>query len=101
MATNSRRNFTTTQITAHKQNYGPNCFLCSLNIGSHYTSNNGESIQIHYQADHWDDNRNNNNDCNLRLLCLNCHKVKTDSRRNNSQWEINTGFGEYPLKRED
>ena len=94
-----RKNFKISDVNNYKNKYDIVCFLCEVKLESPYKTNGGDNFTIHYEIDHWDDNRENNNFNNLRLLCPNCHVHKTKMRQSDPNWLMDCGFGSYPCSK--
>ena len=93
-----RKDFKKSDITNYKNKHNTICFLCEKQLETPYKTKGGDNFTIHYEVDHWDDNRGNNNSDNLRLLCPNCHVHKTKMRQSDPNWLLDCEFGEYPCK---
>ena len=93
-----RKDFSDSDETRYKQEYGNNCFLCETEFKL-YKSKAG-NIEFYKNNDHWDNIPSNNDYGNLRFLCLNCHEYKTriQKRGELSDNVKNCDYGDYPLK---
>ena len=60
-----RKYFKKSDITNYINKHNTICFLCEKQLETPYKTKGGDNFTIHYEVDHWDDNRGNNNSDNF------------------------------------